>query len=111
MLTDLSQGLYSWVRFNLIRITIDGSVRGTPFHVMLAPFSVVVDVRASAGQDLGLDQDVSFNVTVDPNLWFPPYMFDGAMLDSRGEIVCDDVTNGQIASILVPAVASSFSLP
>ena len=31
--------------------------------------------------------------SLDPNLWFPPGLFNGAMLDSRGEIVCDDVTN------------------
>jgi hypothetical protein len=48
---------------------------------------------------------------VDPNLWFPLYLFDGAMLDNRGEIVADDVSNPQIAATLTQAMARSFSLP
>jgi hypothetical protein len=111
MIADLPQGLYSRVRFILGRISLEGTARGTVFRVSLEPFGVVVDVRASVPQELGLDQDASFEVAVDPNFWFPPYMFEGATLDNRGEIVCDDVSNGQIAQLLIPAMASSFWLP
>jgi len=108
---DLPQGLYSRVRFLLGRTSLDGTVRGTVFHVSVAPFGAMVDVRASQPQELGLEQDVSFQVSVDPNIWFPPYLFDGAVLDDRGQIVCDDVSNPQIGSALVQAMAASFSLP
>ncbi len=111
MIQDLPQGLYSRVRFNIGRINLLGTARGTVFHVSLKPFGTVVDVRASTPQELGLDKDVSFQVAVDPNIWFPPYLFDGAMLDDRGEIVCDDVSNVQIGATLTQAVGSSFSLP
>jgi hypothetical protein len=108
---NFPQGLYSRVRLTIGRISLEGIWRGTVFNVSIAPFGVVVDVRASMPQELGLEHDVNFDVTVDPNIWFPPYLFDGAMLDNRGEIVCDDVSNPQIGSILIPAMASSFSLP
>jgi len=108
---NLQQGLYSRVRFMLGRISLDGMARGTLFHVSLAPFGTTVDVRASQPQELGLDQDISFQVGVDPNIWFPPYLFDGAMLDDRGQIVCDDVSNVQISSTLIQTIAASFSLP
>lgn len=107
----LQQGLYSRVRFMLGRISLDGMARGTVFHVSLAPFGATVDVRASQPQELGLDQDVSFQISVDPNIWFPPYLFDGAMLDDRGQIVSDDVSNPQIGSTLIQTIAASFSLP
>ena len=77
----------------------------------LAPFGAVVDIRASVAQELGLDQDIAFEVSVDPNLWFPPYLFDGATLDNRGEIICDDVSNTQIGSALIQSMLWSFSLP
>ena len=77
----------------------------------LAPFGAVVDIRASVPQELGLDQDIDFEVSVDPNLWFPPYLFDGATLDNRGEIICDDVSNPQIGSTLIQSMLRSFALP
>jgi hypothetical protein len=107
----LPQGLYSRVRFTIGRISLEGRARGTVFHVSLAPFGVIVDVLASMPQELGLDQDVNFEVSVDPNLWFPPYLFDGAMRDNRDEIVADEVSNPQIAAALIPAMTASFWLP
>jgi hypothetical protein len=108
---DFPQGLYSWVRFTLGRISLEGTARGTVFNVSIAPFGVVVDVRASVPQELRLDTNINFPVSVDPNLWFPPYLFEGAMLDNRGEIVSDDVSNPQIGSTITQAMARSFSLP
>ena len=35
----------------------------------------------------------------------------GAMLDSRGDIVCDDVTNTWITGALTDAVSVSFRMP
>jgi hypothetical protein len=107
----LPQGLYSRVRFLIGRTSIDGTWRGTPLHISLAPFGTLVDIRASTPQELGLGQDAAFQVSVDPNIWFPPYLLDGATLDDRGQIVCDDVTNVQAGSTLTQAIASSFSLP
>jgi len=108
---NLPQGLYSRMRFMVGWISLEGRVRGTPFHVSLAPFGASVDIRASVAQELGLDQDIAFEVSVDPNLWFPPYLFDGATLDSRGEIICDDVSNTQIGSTLIQSMLWSFALP
>jgi hypothetical protein len=108
---NLPQGLYSWVRFTLGRISLEGTARGTVFNVSIAPFGVIVDRRASVPQELGLDRDIHFPVSVDPNVWFPPYLFDGAMLDNRGEIVVDEVSNPQIGMTLTQAMAKSFSLP
>jgi hypothetical protein len=108
---DLRQGLYSRMRFIIGRVSLEGRARGTPFQVSLAPFGAIVDIRTSMPQELGLDQDISFQVAVDPNIWFPPYVFDGATLDSRGEIICDDVTNTQIGSTIVQGMLRSFSLP
>jgi hypothetical protein len=108
---NLRQGLYSRMRFMIGRVSLEGRARGTPFQVSLAPFGAIVDIRTSMPQELGLDQDISFQVAVDPNIWFPPYLFDGATLDSRGEIVCDDVTNTQIGSALVQGMLWSFSFP
>jgi len=107
----LPQGLYSRVRFTLGRISLEGRARGTVFNVSIAPFSVIVDVRASVPQELGLDRDINFPVSVDPNVWFPPYLFNDAMLDNRGEIVCDEVSNPQIGATIIQAMAWSFSLP
>ena len=108
---DLPQGLYSRIRFLLGRVTLEGTVQSTRFHVTLRPFGRVVDVRASIPQELGFERDIAFEVTLDPNFWFPPGLFQGAMLDSRGEIVCDDVTNYWITAALVDAVSASFRLP
>ena len=108
---DLPQGLYSRVRFTLDRMSLEGKARGTVFNVSIAPFSVIVDVRASVPQELGLDRDINFPVSVDPNVWFPAYLFDGAMLDNRGEIVSDEVSNPQIGATIIQAMARSFSLP
>ena len=110
-LEDLPQGLYSRVRFLIGRISLEGRARGTVFNVSLQPFGVGVDVRASMAQELGLDQDIDFEVSVDPNVWFPPYVFENAMLDNRGEIVADEVSNPQIGGALIPAIAASFRLP
>jgi hypothetical protein len=110
-LEDLPQGLYSRVRFTLGRISLEGTARGTVFNVSIAPFGVIVDVRASTPQELGLDRDIAFDVSVDPNVWFPPYLFEGATLDNRGEIVCDEVTNPQVGAALTQAMTRSFSLP
>jgi hypothetical protein len=107
----LPQGLYSRVRFTLGRISLEGTARGTVFNVSIAPFGLIVDVRASVPQELGLDRDISFPVSVDPNVWFPPYLFEGAMLDNRGEIVCDEVSNPQIGATITQAMTRSFSLP
>ena len=71
-LEGLPQGLYSRVRFLLGRITLEGCVQGTRFHVALMPFGVVVDIRASAPQELGFDRDIAFEISLDPNFWFPP---------------------------------------
>lgn len=108
---DFPQGLYSRVRFTLGRISLEGKARGTVFNVSIAPFSVIIDVRASVPQELGLDRDINFPVSVDPNLWFPPYLFEGATLDNRGEIVCDEVSNPQIGATIIQGLARSFSLP
>ena len=62
-------------------------------------------------QELGLGQDITFEVSVDPNIWFPPYLFDGATLDGRGAIVCDDVSNPQISAALLQGMLRSFTLP
>ena len=110
-LERLPQGLYSRVRFLLGRITLEGSVQSTRFHIALMPWGVGVDVRASAPQELGFDRDIDFDVSLDPNFWFPPGLFQGATLDSRGDIVCDDVTNTQIAAALTYAMTGSFRLP
>jgi hypothetical protein len=107
----LPQGLYSRVRFTLGRISLEGRARGTVFNVSIAPFSVIIDVRASVPQELGLERDINFPVSVDPNLWFPPYLFQDAMLDNRGEIVCDEVSNPQIGAAITQAMAWSFALP
>jgi hypothetical protein len=93
------------------RVSLEGRARGTPFQVSLAPFGAIVDIRTSMPQELGLDKDISFEVSVDPNIWFPPYLFDGATLDSRGAIVCDDVSNPQIGMTIVQSMLWSFSLP
>jgi hypothetical protein len=108
---DLPQGLYSRVRFLLGRVTLEGTVQATKFHVTLRPFGRVVDIRASMPQELGFERDITFEVTLEPNFWFPPGLFQGAMLDSRGEIVCDDVSNYWITAALVDAVSGSFHLP
>jgi hypothetical protein len=108
---DLPQGLYSRVRFTLGRISLEGTARGTVFNVSIAPFGVIIDVRASVPQELGLDRDINLPVSVDPNVWFPPYLFDGAMLDNRGEIVGDEVSNPQIAMAIIQGMTRSFSLP
>jgi hypothetical protein len=108
---DFPQGLYSWVRFTLGRMSLEGTARGTVFNVSIAPFSVIVDVRASVPQELRLDTNINFPVSVDPNLWFPPYVFQDAMFDNRGEIVADDVSNPQIGAAIVQAMTRSFSLP
>ncbi len=110
-LERLPQGLYSRVRFLLGRITLEGTVQGTRFHVALMPFGAGVDIRASAPQELGFDRDVAFDITLDPNFWFPPGLFQGASLDGRGEIVCDDVTNTSVAGALTYAMSGSFRLP
>ncbi len=62
-------------------------------------------------QELGLDRDINFPVSVDPNLWFPPYVFDGAMLDNREEIVVDEVSNPQIGATIIQAMRGSFCCP
>ena len=108
---DLPQGLYSRIRFLLGRVTLEGTVQSTRFHVTLRPFGRVVDIRASTPQELGFERDIAFEVTLDPNFWFPPGVFQGAMLDSRGEIVCDDVSNYWITAALVDTVSASFRLP
>jgi hypothetical protein len=108
---DLPQGIYSRVRFIIGRIWLEGTWKGTRFQVSLAPFGAIVDIRAPTPQELGLDRDIAFQVVVDPNIWFPPYLFDGAMLDDRGEIICDEVSNTQIAATLTRGMAGSFSLP
>jgi hypothetical protein len=108
---DLPQGLYSRVRLTLGRISLEGRNRGTVFNISVAPFGIIVDVRAAVPQELGLDQNIDFDVSVDPNVWFPPYLFDGAVLDNRGEIVSDDVSNPQIGVALTQAMTRSFSLP
>jgi len=108
---DFPQGLYSRVRFTLGRISLEGTARGTVFNVSIAPFGVIVDVRASVPQELRLDTNINFPVSVDPNIWFPPYLFEGAMLDNRGEIVADEVSNPQIGMALVQGMTRSFSLP
>jgi hypothetical protein len=108
---DFPQGLYSRVRFTLGRISLEGTARGTVFNVSIAPFSVIIDVRASVPQELGLDRDINFPVSVDPNIWFPPYLFEGATLDNRGEIVSDEVSNPQIGMAIVQGMTRSFSLP
>ena len=110
-IANLPQGLYSRMRFIVGRVSLEGRARGTPFQVSLAPFGAIVDIRTSMPQELGLDQDISFEVAVDPNIWFPPYLFDGATLDSRGEIIVDDVSNPQIGSTLVQSMLWSFSFP
>jgi hypothetical protein len=107
---NLPQGLYSRMRFMIGRVSLEGRARGAPFQVSLAPFGAVVDIRASVAQELGLDHDIAFEVSVDPNLWFPPYVFDGATLDGRGVIICDDVSNTQIGSALIQSMLWSFSL-
>jgi hypothetical protein len=108
---DLPQGLYSRVRFLLGRVTLEGTVQTTRFHVTLRPFGRLVDLRASIPQELGFERDIAFEVTLDPNFWFPPGLFQGAVLDSRGDIVCDDVTNNWITAAMVDTVSSSFRLP
>ena len=108
---NLPQGLYSRMRFMVGWVYLEGRVRGTPFQVSLAPFGAIVDIRASVPQELSLDQDIAFEVSVDPNLWFPPYLFDGATVDSRGVIIGDDVSNPQIGATLVQAMLRSFALP
>jgi len=110
-LERLPQGLYSRVRFLLGRITLEGAVQNTRFHVALMPFGAVVDIRASAPQELGFDRDIAFDIALDPNIWFPPGLFQGAQLDGRGEIVCDDVTNTSLAGALTYAMSGSFRLP
>jgi hypothetical protein len=107
---DLPQGLYSRVRFILGRITLEGSVQSTNFHVALRPFGVIVDIRAPNPQELGFDRDIAFDVGLDPNLWFPPGLFAGATLDSRGDIVLDDATNAYVGAALTDAVSRSFRL-
>ena len=91
-------------------ISLEGRAGARRSRSSLAPFGAIVDIRASVAQELGLDQDIAFQVFVDPNLWFPPYLFDGATLDSRGEIICDDVSNTQIGQTLVQSMLWSFSL-
>lgn len=108
---DLPQGLYSRVSFLVGRITLEGSVQDTKFHVALRPFNAFVDIRTSDPQELGFDRDIAFDVSLDPNLWFPPGIFSGAMLDSRGDIVCDDVTNVYLGMALIDALPRSFRLP
>jgi len=93
------------------RITLEGTVQGTRFHVALMPFGVGVDIRASAPQELGFDRDIAFDISLDPNFWFPPGLFQGALLDGRGDIVCDDVTNTSISGALLYAMTGSFRLP
>ena len=110
-LERLPQGLYSRVRFLLGRITLEGTVQGTRFHIALMPFGAGVDIRASAPQELGFDRDIAFDIALDPNFWFPPGLFQGASLDGRGEIVCDDVTNTSVAAALTYAMSGSFRLP
>jgi hypothetical protein len=110
-IANLQQGLYSRMRFMVGQVSLEGRARGTPFRVLLAPFGAIVDIRTSMPQELGLDQDIAFEVAVDPNIWFPPYLFDGAMVDSRGEIVCDDVSNPQIGQAIVQSMLWSFMLP
>jgi hypothetical protein len=107
---SLPQGLYSRVRFLVGRVSIDGTWRGTPFHVSLAPFGATVDIRAPAPQELGLDQDAAFQVSVALDLWFPPYLFDNAALDDRGQIICDDVSNPQMSGPITQWIAASFAL-
>jgi hypothetical protein len=107
---NLPQGLYSRMRFMIGRVSLEGRARGAPFQVSLAPFGAIVDIRAPVPQELGLGQDVAFDVTVDPNLWFPPYVFEGGTVDSRGVIICDDVSNTQIGSALIQSMLWSFSL-
>lgn len=93
------------------RINLEGSVQGTKFHVALRPFNAFVGLRASDPQELGFDRDIAFEVSLDPNSWFPQGIFSGAMLDSRGDIVCDDVTNAYLAMALIDALSRSFRLP
>jgi hypothetical protein len=99
------------MRFIVGRVSLEGRARGMPFQVSLAPFGAIVDIRTSMPQELGLDQDAAFEVSVDPNIWFPPYLFDNATPDSRGVIVCDDVSNPQIGPMIVQSMLWSFSLP
>jgi hypothetical protein len=108
---DLPEGLYSRVSFMLGWISLEGSVQSTKFHVALRPFGTVVNILASNPQELGFDRDIAFEISLDPNLWFPPGLFNGAMLDSRGDIVCDDVTNTYIGMALTDAMTWSFRLP
>jgi hypothetical protein len=89
---------------------MEGTWKGTVFNVSMAPFDAGVKCRASVPQELGLDRDINFPVSVDPNLWFPSYLFDFAMLDNRGEIVVDEVSNPQIGITLTQEMRDSFTI-
>jgi hypothetical protein len=109
---DLPQGLYSRVRFILGRVSLDGVWRNTRFHLSLAPFgTIIVDMRASTPQELSQAGNITFDISVDPNLWFPPGVFYGAALDGRGEIVVDDTINVPIGMAILQSMPRSFTMP
>jgi hypothetical protein len=109
-LSWLPQGLYSRVAFIFERVSLRGTWKGTPFSVSLANvMGQQVGLRASTPQELGPGQDVSFDVTVDPKLWFENGLLDAAT-PSGGQILLDDQNSGALVEALKARIVASFSL-
>ena len=89
----LPPGIYSRVQLAYENVVINGTWRGTPFQVRLAMMrGFPVDLRATVGRELSVDNDVAFVVDVDVGSWFAGNLLDGAVA-SGGQIICDPLTN------------------
>ena len=106
----LPPGIYSRVQLAYENVVINGTWRGTPFQVRLAMMrGFPIDLRATVGRALSVDNDVAFVVDVDVGSWFAGNLLDGAVA-SGGQIICDPLTNPAITMELGMRIGRSFVL-
>ena len=106
----LPPGIYSRVQLAYENVVINGTWRGTPFQVRLGMMrGFPVDLRATVGRVLSVDNDVAFVVDVDVGSWFAGNVLDGAVA-SGGQIICDPLNNPTITMEVGMRIGRSFVL-
>jgi hypothetical protein len=115
--TDLPQGLYSRVRFEVDSLDIEGTWKGVPLRVQIQPEGyadaetndLFIDLRSPVGQELGPGHDASFPVTIDASTWLVASELDSAV-DFDDGIRINNHDNPALRDAILARVMSSCSL-
>jgi hypothetical protein len=103
---ELPQGLYSRVRFDAEKLSLDGTWQGTPLKIRCELHDLRVDLRSPSGREISPGHDARFRVGIDATHWLDGVDLSSAQL-VEGQIRIDEANNAALRAQISAAVSTA----